>query len=180
MKKVTATTEAVIRYLLMNKIFAWSNPTIGVYDEHLKTFRKPRNCIKGAPDILANDSHGLIGIEVKTTDRLSPDQALFMSRLLVSGARYCIVTNIEDLLLSLTFWGYIITPNGMMDGFRGFGEIQIRGTIKPTEIAHMPNANLVPHLQDGYRLLASNYTEEEMRFIRHALGPYSERIISTL
>ena len=165
MKKITALTDATLNYLKVNNIMAWANATMGVYDTKIGGYRKMRNASKGAPDVLALDTGQLIGIELKTVDRMKPEQVLFMIEMIIHGGYFCIVKSIDDLLESLRFWGYVISENGVMN--RSAGTCGAR-------INSLPNANLIPQLKPVECPQWLNTTD--ISLLQSILGKYYERI----
>src|SRR5690554_431681 len=103
MKPISNLEKSILDYFAYQNILAWKNPSGGIYDEKRKSFRSPKNTIKGTPDMFALISGSLLGIELKTTDYMSREQTLFMVKFILSGGFYCIVKSLDDLIDTLKF-----------------------------------------------------------------------------
>lgn len=91
----------ILDWLAFNKIFAWKNQTVGIYDPTKKVYRMNRSAhhLKGVSDILGILPNGrLLAIEVKTpTGVVSPEQKAFIEKAQSLGAFSIVARSLEDV-----------------------------------------------------------------------------------
>ena len=93
---------AILSYLDIKGIFAYNQPTVGVWDKERERFRLPSSKfrIKGIADIIGIYKGRFLAIEVKTPKRrknLSVDQANFLDRIRREGGIAFVATSIEEV-----------------------------------------------------------------------------------
>lgn len=88
--------NACIRWLYVNKVFAWRNNS-GSYKSQTGTY--VRYGFKGSPDIIGILPNGqFLGIEAKYgKNKLSEDQQAFKSKALANNAVYITAYSVDDL-----------------------------------------------------------------------------------
>lgn len=94
--------KAILGYLKMRGVFAWTQKNQGTFDPYKKIFRKT-NQLKGVSDIVGILSGGtLLAIEVKTaTGRVSPEQKAFLAAINNMGGIAFVARSVNDVKESL-------------------------------------------------------------------------------
>ena len=90
--------NAILDWLKLNKIFAYQNNSVGVFDPVRKIYRKNPQQMKGISDITAI-YHGLhIAIEVKSAQgKLRPEQTEFARNVSKAEGYYLLARDIETV-----------------------------------------------------------------------------------
>jgi penicillin-binding protein-related factor A (putative recombinase) len=92
----------ILQYLASKDIFVWKCNNTGVYDATSGIFRKPKNRfhLRGVSDILGVYCGKILAIEVKTPKtklRTTPEQKIFLSKIIEEGGIAFIAASIEDV-----------------------------------------------------------------------------------
>ena len=97
--------KAILQYLELKKIFAWSNKTQGTFDSKGNFFRKS-NMLKGVSDILGILPNGkFLAIEVKKKGNYpSLEQKEFLAKIIDNNGIGFIAYNIDDVVKNLKMW----------------------------------------------------------------------------
>jgi hypothetical protein len=91
-------TDAIITYLNLQGHFVWRQNNTGIWDPIKKIFRKNAKQKKGIPDICGFTKNGYgLYVEVKTTDKLSPEQQVFGEEATKRGAVWIVARTLEDV-----------------------------------------------------------------------------------
>ena len=91
--------SAILDWLKLKGIFHWRNNTGAMKGSYKGKDWFVRFGIKGAPDIFAMWREQLIGIEVKRPGKtLTAEQRAFGGELIANGARYGMVTSLEEFI----------------------------------------------------------------------------------
>ena len=101
MTNTNGLTIAIVRHLKYDGFDVWRNNTVGIYDAQKKIYRANPHTRKGIPDIIGfrKCDGKFIGIEIKTgSDKLSSEQASFISDLQAAGGIGMVVKTIDDFL----------------------------------------------------------------------------------
>ena len=103
--------NSILSWLKLRGFNVWKNPTVGIYDKQLGTYRRDNSIHRaiGAPDIIGVLPDGIfLGIEVKSeTGRLSEHQKKFLGDIRFSNGIAFVARSIEDVELELKQLGYI-------------------------------------------------------------------------
>jgi len=95
----------ILMFLRSIGVYAWKNPTIGVFNMQRKAYIKPKSVfhIRGASDILGIIDGRFIAIEVKSSSGvLSPEQKTFIEKINErKGLAFC-ARSIEEAKVILT------------------------------------------------------------------------------
>lgn len=97
MSSTNETTQKILNFFFMNRIFAWRNNTSGIFDRRSNVYRASQKT--GVADILAvlPPSGRLCAVEVKTgRDYLKPEQKGFKRNVESMGALAFVVNSFED------------------------------------------------------------------------------------
>jgi len=96
--------EDIFKFLRLNGIFCWKNPTTGYFDVKIKRWRKhvSANAINGAPDILGIYDERPLAIEVKSAKgKLTSDQEEFLERFNKEGGIAFVARSVRDVMMNL-------------------------------------------------------------------------------
>lgn len=171
-------TSAVINYLTLIGFHAWENKTVGIWDPIKQIYRKPARKIKGAPDVLAVDWHGRgIYVEIKYgQDRLSADQTIFAAEVIGRSGVYLIVSNIQDLIDGLVFYGYDLNENGYVKSKTRFTDWTVRNAVEGR--LFIPNSNKIRNLSidEAARISIAVAGEGLKTSLARVFHTYAERI----
>lgn len=171
-------TSAAILFLKLIGFHAWENKTVGIWDEKIKKYRKPKRSIKGASDIMAVDWHGrVVCVEIKSgEDRLSADQTIFAAEIIGRGGIYLIVSQIQDLIDGLIFFGYDLNDNGYVKSKNKFDTWTQRNAINGRLC--IPNSNKIRNLsiEEKARISIAIATEGLKTDLAKVFHKYAERI----
>lgn len=104
-----AIEQTCLLWLNQQGWYAWKNPTVGVWDEQAKAYRKPgRFQITGAADAIAIRDGQVVFIEFKTeTGAQSNAQVLFEKQLRKHKIPYILARSLEGLQHELKAAGLI-------------------------------------------------------------------------
>lgn len=171
-------TTAAINFLTLIGFHAWENKTVGIWDPTKEVFRKPKRSIKGASDIMAVDWHGrVVCVEIKSgEDRLSADQTIFAAEIIGRGGIYLIVSQIQDLIDGLIFFGYDLNDNGYVKSKNKFDTWKQRNAINGRLC--IPNSNKIRNLsiEEKARISIAIATEGLKTDLAKVFHRYAERI----
>lgn len=171
-------TSAAIIFLTMIGFHAWENKTVGIWDPKKNIYRTPARKIKGAPDIMAVDWHGrIVCVEIKTgKDRLSADQTIFAAEIIGRNGVYLIISDIQDLIDGLIFYGYDLNDNGYVKTKNKIDSWTQRNAINGR--LWMPNANKIKELkiEEAARISIAVAGEGLKTALAKVLHKYAERI----
>ena len=115
MAKTTSEKEIeknILEYLSFNRVFAWKNNSVGIYDPIKKTFRKPvsKYLINGVADILGILPDGrFLAIEVKTprNNKRPVNQVNFINEVNFKGGLAFFANSVEAVKEELINKGYV-------------------------------------------------------------------------
>lgn len=176
--KTGSLTSAAINFLTLIGFYAWENKTVGIWDPKKNIYRIPARKIKGAPDIMAIDWHGrLVCVEIKTgKDRLSADQTIFAAEIIGRDGIYLIVSDIQDLIDGLIFYGYDLSENGYVKSKNKFDTWTQRNAINGRLC--IPNSNKIKNLsiEEAAKISIAVAGEGLKTSLAKVFHKYAERI----
>lgn len=102
LEKESDIQKAILRYLELKKIYAWTNKTTGTWDVKGNFFRKG-STLKGVSDILGILKGGkFLAIEIKKKGNYaSQEQKLFIKNINDRGGIAFVAYSIDDVILNL-------------------------------------------------------------------------------
>lgn len=107
--------NSILEWLAWQRIFAWQNDSVGIWDAEKRCYRKRRGSYvrKGVSDILGVLPGGRsLAIEVKSkTGKLSAEQADFLSKFNCCGGVGIVARSIDDVRRGLELAGCLPTTN---------------------------------------------------------------------
>ena len=95
--ETNATTQQILRFLFEQRVFAWRQNSLGIFDRSSGSYRASGK--SGVADILAcvPPRGRLLAIEIKTgKDRLRPEQQGFLASIKATGGFCMVVHSFED------------------------------------------------------------------------------------
>lgn len=94
----------ILKFLWINKVFAWKNQSTGMWDATKKLYRKSHNPfhIKGVADIIGVYEGRLLAIEVKSEKGVvSKEQREFLDKVNAKGGIGFVARSIKDVEMVL-------------------------------------------------------------------------------
>lgn len=98
MANTNSLTKSVLGVLRIRGVYCWRQNNNAVFDPTKRIFRA-RSTVKGVPDILGIAADGrFVGVEIKSArDRVTKEQAAFLSEVNKRGGVGAVVRNVEDI-----------------------------------------------------------------------------------